>query len=209
MNKHLATIFSYVFHPLMMSTYLFSIVVWLSPYNVLPVGFSPTGSVVLITLIWVTTFLIPTLSLFVLKMSGSISSLTLKNREERITPMIYTTIMYGVTTYLFSTKVELGEMISVFLGISTLLIGVTGLITLLWKISIHTLAMGGIIGILMGINQVTLLPHFTILLLFLFITSGVVASARLKLNAHNPAQVYSGFVLGVFVSFVSYVAYVN
>lgn len=209
MNKQLASIFSYVFHPLMMSTYLFSIVVWLSPYNVLPVGFSPTGSVVLITLIWVTTFLIPTLSLFVLKMSGSISSLTLKNREERITPMIYTTIMYGVTTYLFSTKVELGEMISVFLGISTLLIGVTGLITLLWKISVHTLAMGGLIGILMGINQLVLIPHFMMVLLVLLFLSGVVASARLKLNAHTPVQVYSGFVLGVFLSFVSYVVYVN
>ncbi|MCB0504357.1 MAG: hypothetical protein KDC58_02545 [Cyclobacteriaceae bacterium] len=209
MNKQLATAFSYVFHPLMMSTYLFSIIVWLSPYNVLPVGFSTTGSAVLIALVWITTFLIPALSLFVLKMSGNITSLTLKNREERITPIIYTTVMYGVTTYLFGVKVELGPLISVLLGISTLLIGLTGLITLFWKISIHTLALGGLIGMLMAINQNTSIPNITVMLSALFVLSGVVASARLKLNAHSPVQVYSGFVLGVFVSFASYTLYIS
>ena len=209
MNKQLATAFSYVFHPLMMSTYLFSIIVWLSPYNVLPVGFSTTGSAVLIALVWITTFLIPALSLFVLKMSGNITSLTLKNREERITPIIYTTVMYGVTTYLFGVKVELGPLISVLLGISTLLIGLTGLITLFWKISIHTLALGGLIGMLMAINQNTSIPNITVMLSALFVLSGVVASARLKLNAHSPIQVYSGFVLGVFVSFASYTLYIS
>lgn len=209
MNKQLATAFSYVFHPLMMSTYLFSIIVWLSPYNVLPVGFSTTGSAVLIALVWITTFLIPALSLFVLKMSGNITSLTLKNREERITPIIYTTVMYGVTTYLFGVKVELGPLISVLLAISTLLIGLTGLITLFWKISIHTLALGGLIGMLMAINQNTSIPNITVMLSALFVLSGVVASARLKLNAHSPVQVYSGFVLGVFVSFASYTLYIS
>ena len=209
MTNKLATILSYVFHPLMMSTYLFSIIVWLSPYNVLPVGFSTTGSAVLIALVWITTFLIPALSLFVLKMSGNITSLTLKNREERITPIIYTTVMYGVTTYLFGVKVELGPLISVLLGISTLLIGLTGLITLFWKISIHTLALGGLIGMLMAINQNTSIPNITVMLSALFVLSGVVASARLKLNAHSPVQVYSGFVLGVFVSFASYTLYIS
>ncbi|MCB0494949.1 MAG: hypothetical protein KDC79_02335 [Cyclobacteriaceae bacterium] len=209
MTNKLATILSYVFHPLMMSTYLFTLIVWLSPYNVLPVGFSVSGSIVLISLIWITTFLIPTLSLFVLKMSGSITSLTLKNREERIAPIIYTTLMYGVTAYLFKEKVELGPMIYVLLGISTLLIGLTGLITLVWKISIHTLALGGLIGVLMAINQYTSIPNISVVLTLLFVFSGLVASARLKLSAHSPAQVYSGFVLGVFVSFVSYIVYVH
>ena len=142
-------------------------------------------------------------------MSGNITSLTLKNREERITPIIYTTVMYGVTTYLFGVKVELGPLISVLLGISTLLIGLTGLITLFWKISIHTLALGGLIGMLMAINQNTSIPNITVMLFVLFVLSGVVASARLKLNAHSPIQVYSGFVLGVFVSFASYTLYIS
>lgn len=184
------------------------LIVWLSPNNILPIGFSPTGSVVIIFLIWITTFLIPTLSLFILKISGSISSLSLNDRKERITPLIYTTIMYGVTAYLFSTKVELGTMISIYLGIAALLIGLTGLITLIWKISAHTMGVGGLIGLISGVNRVTSIDHFAYVLAVLFLIAGLVGSARLKLNAHSQAQIYTGFLLGVCVSFVSYVVYV-
>ena len=207
MTTKLATIISYVFHPLMMSTFLILILAIASPYAILPVGFNVTGAVVLIALIWITTFLIPSLSLFILKKTGSISSLTLYNRKERITPMIYTTVMYGVTAYMFSTKLELGVMISVFLGISTLLIGLTTLITLVWKISAHGTGIGGLIGVVIASNLVLNIRHFDIILIALFILAGIVLSARLKLKAHTPAQVYVGFVMGVFVSFVAYMLY--
>ena len=73
--------------------------------------------------------------------------------------------MYGVTTYLFSTKVELGGMISIFLGVCTVLIGISALITLVWKISVHAIGMGGMIGILMAINQVSYVFHFGYILI--------------------------------------------
>jgi membrane-associated phospholipid phosphatase len=203
----LATILSYVLHPLLMSTYLFTSLVFVAPHNILPIGYNPTGSIVLISLIFVTTFIIPVLSLFILKLSGSISSLSLDKKEERITPMIYTTVMYAVTTYLFTTKVELGDMISVFLGISTLLIGITAVITFFWKISLHGIGVGGFVGFVMGLNQQSTLYHFEFVLPLLFLVSAIMLSARLKLNAHNPKQVYLGFVLGIFVSFVSFIIY--
>ena len=207
MTTKLASIISYVFHPLMMSTFLFLILSIASPYTILPVGFTKTGAVVLIILLWVTTFIIPSLSLFILKKTGSISSLSLNNRKERITPMIYTTVMYGVTTYMFSTKVELGVMISVFLGISTLLIALTTLITLFWKISVHGMGIGGLIGLLIASNLMEDIVQFDSILVVLFILAGIVLSARLKLNAHTPTQVYFGFLMGVFVSFVAYTLY--
>ena len=207
MTTKLASIISYMFHPLMMSTFLFILLSIASPYTILPIGFTTTGAVVLIILLWVTTFIIPSLSLFILKKTGSISSLSLSNRKERITPLIYTTVMYGVNTYMFSTKVELGVMISVFLGISTLLIALTTLITLFWKISVHGIGIGGLIGLLIPSNLIDNIFHFDIILVVLFILAGIILSARLKLNAHTPTQVYVGFVMGVFVSFVAYTLY--
>ncbi len=194
-------------HPLLMSTYLFAILVFVAPYNILPIGFNITGSVVLVSLIFITTFIIPVLSLFILKMSGSISSISLDKREERMIPMVYTIIMYAVTTYLFSTKIELGEMISVFLGISTLLISITVVITLFWKISLHGMGVGGLVGFMVALNQETVIPYFEFILPLLFFISALVLSARLKLNAHSPNQVYAGFVLGICVSFVSFIIY--
>ena len=193
----------------MMSTYLFAILIFIAPYSILPVGFSGSGSVVLVSLIFITTFVIPVLSLFILKMSGSISSLLLQNREERITPMLYTIIMYGVTAYMFSTKVELGEMIFVFLAITTLQIVVTVVITIFWKISLHGIGVGGSIGLIMGLSQQSVLSHFEFILPVLFLISGLVLSARLKLNAHSNAEVYVGFVLGISISFASFVLYLT
>ncbi len=121
--------------------------------------------------------------------------------------MVYTAVMYAVTTYLFTTKIELGEMIAVFLGISTLLIGFTAIITIFWKISLHGIGIGGLVGFIMGLNQQSFLNYFEYVLPLLFLISAIVLSARLKLNAHSPNQVYVGFVLGIFVSFVSFILY--
>ena len=207
MTIRIASIISFVLHPLMMSTYLFILLIYTAPHSILPIGFSISGSVVLVSLIFITTFVIPVLSLFILKMSGSISSLLLEKREERITPMLYTIIMYAVTSYMFSTKVELGEMIFVFLAITTLLIIITVVITLFWKISLHSIGIGGLVGLMMGVNLQSVIHYFEIILPVLFLVSALVLSARLKLNAHSPTQVYSGFVLGISISFVCFIIY--
>jgi len=174
----------------------------------MPVGFRFTSGVVLVSLIFITTFIIPVLSLFILKMSGSISSMLLERKEERLTPMIYTAVMYGITAYMFSSKLELGEMISVYLRISTVLILLTGVITIFWKISLHGVGIGGVIGFLMGLNQQTQLAYFGILLSGLFLIAAIILSARLRLNVHSPQQVYIGFVLGICSSFVLLMIYI-
>ncbi len=173
----------------------------------MPIGFSATSGIVLVSLIFVTTFIIPVLSLYILKLSGSISSLSLDDKTERITPMIYTSVMYGVTTYMFANKLELGEMISVYLGISTLLILLAVIITFFWKISLHAIGVGGFIGSLLGLGKQTNLAYFEFILPLLFVIAALVLSTRLKLNAHTPQQVYAGFVLGICISFVSFMIY--
>jgi len=174
----------------------------------MPIGFSTISGIVLVSLIFVTTFIIPVLSLYILKLSGSISSISLGDKNERITPMIYTSVMYGVTAYMFANKLELGEMISVYLGVSTLLILLAVIITIFWKISLHGIGVGGFIGFLLGLGKQTSLAYFEFILPLLFVIAALVLSARLKLNAHTPMQVYVGFVLGIFISFVSLIIYI-
>jgi membrane-associated phospholipid phosphatase len=62
--------------------------------------------------------------------------------------------------------------------------------------------MGGVIGILLIVT--TTIPESSIYLISLvaFLVSGLVLSARLKLQAHTPLQVYFGFLLGLVVSFM-------
>lgn len=64
------------------------------------------------------------------------------------------------------------------------------------KISIHTAGMGAFMMLTLFISNfygVELLPVLIIAVLL----SGFLASARLYLNAHTPAEVYTGFVVGM------------
>ena len=57
------------------------------------------------------------------------------------------------------------------------------------------IGMGGIIGSIIGISE-RLTIDLNNILIVLFLLAGLVGSARLYLNAHNPAQVFVGFLLG-------------
>lgn len=85
----------------------------------------------------------------------------------------------------------------------------TALITNFWKISLHAIGIGGFVGFMVGLNQYSHLANFEIVLPMLFFLSALVLSARLKLNAHSLGQVYAGFVLGICVSFVSFIIYLT
>jgi len=62
--------------------------------------------------------------------------------------------------------------------------------------------MGGVVGLLLIIAST--IPESSIYLISLvaIFLSGLVLSARLKLQAHTTLQVYTGFTLGLVVSFI-------
>jgi hypothetical protein len=86
-------------------------------------------------------------------------------------------------------RVFFGSLITVILAL---------IISLGWKISMHMLGMGGLVGALIGISQVTHLDFVMMVMIAVF-CSGLTGFARLRLNAHNPMQVYAGFLAGMFL----------
>lgn len=70
-------------------------------------------------------------------------------------------------------------------------------INFFWKISVHSIGVGGINGLLIGISRI-MEAEITPLLFLSVLIAGLVGFARLKLNAHNYSQVYTGFLLGFF-----------
>ena len=156
----------------------------------------------IVLIIWLTTFAIPALSMAMLKYTGSISSLQLKNRKERIIPFIYITLFYAFTAYYFSHQMLVTDLTSGIFILTTVMIAAAAVITIFWKISVHSLGLGGSVGILLTIVYLTPETKIKYILLLAIIVSGLVMTARLKLNAHTPSQVYLGYLLGLFVSFM-------
>ena len=201
MSKSFATTVSWIAHPLLMPTFLFILLQKFVPGILEPLGTRMT--LYLILLIFITTFLIPVLSLLGLRGAGSISRIRMENRKDRLLPFSFITIFYFIIAYLFRIKLALNPVLQIILiSISVIVLMVT-IITFFWKISIHATGAGGLAGFLLALTY--LYPDKRLYLPFagILILSGIILSSRLKLNVHSPGEVYAGFMLGMAISFAS------
>ncbi len=141
------------------------------------------------------------------KIMGTIKSLEMKERRERILPFIFITVLYIAVTYLFYIKPRIGfhDNLLKFMMIIDALVFVATLITFFYKVSVHSLAAWGMIGILIPLNKVLEDNTLFYPTLFAIVLTGLVMSARLKLNAHTPREVMVGSVFGFATSFAGMV----
>jgi len=99
---------------------------------------------------------------------------------------------YTIANILVLSPIIKAELIG---AISIILIA--SIISKYWKISLHLLGIGGLVGVLIALEIIYGdLQHLIIIFILL---SGVLAMARIKEKAHNYLQVYIGFLGGLSV----------
>ncbi len=204
MSHRLAFFLSVVLHPLLLPTYIFGILFGLTPELVGVVALSPSARVSLLVLLFLNTFVAPALVIYYLHRLGFVHSLQLQTLRDRRLPYLISLIIYSLSTYLFGWQFqpvsELAPQIAVVLGSITVSLFFVALISLGWQISAHGTGVGGCLGALGGV--ILRYGDFALFLPFVLsiIATGLLLSARLRLDAHTPAQVYAGLGLGVVVS---------
>lgn len=189
-----------------MPTLLFGILLFEVPGVLGADTFSESVRLSLLSLIAVGTFGVPSLLIYYLYRMGFLRDLTLNERTDRHIPYLLTGLVYSGLTFLFARQMQLvsevAPEISLVLGSITLSILLVALISLSWKISAHSVGIGGVVGALAGILIRFNESDLFIFVLAFVVLAGLVASARLQLNAHTPAQVGVGLGLGLLVSLV-------
>jgi len=204
LNNRLAILLSVVFHPLIITTYLFALLFILAPDLVGVSAFELPALSSLLMLLWLNTFIAPAIMMFYFKKMGMITSLYVEDAAERRIPYVACVIIYGLATYLFGWQLqpigELAPQISVILASVTLSLALIAMVSYFWKISAHATGIGGVIGMLSGLmirfdESALLMPLITTILI-----GGWLMSARLQLNAHTPAQIVAGVFCGLTVS---------
>jgi len=197
METRLAKITSYIFHPVLIPTYLMFILFYLNFYSLslIPLW----GKLLMVGIVFLFTALFPALSVYIFFKKGWIKSLEMETREERIYPLLFTAFFYYLTFYLLR-QVHWPPIIPVFM-FGALCINVAALIiNFFWKISIHCMAVGGLLGAFVSISF-----HYHLDLVYLIsaivLLCGLVGYARLKLNSHKPAQIYTGLLTGAVLMF--------
>lgn len=195
METKIANFLSYIFHPLLMPLYMLVVLFNSETYIVYDIP-----SVLqkwIYGIVCFSMILMPVVLIIRLKKMGRINSYEMETTEERRLPMFATVMFYGITYY-FLKSLGLDELIYLMLLGATFLVILAFFITMKWKISVHMMGMGGIVGTTLGLI-LTLQAPIIHILTSLILISGLVGFARLKLFAHTQAQVYTGFLLGSIV----------
>ena len=201
MVRKLALLLSVVFQPLLMPSLVFGLLFFAVPQaSSIPESFKER----LFYLIVTSTLLIPMVLMLGLRWSGMVKSLHFEEKSDRRTPFILVTLFYLLTTYFLKEKTELDPILWQGMGIITFSVALLTGITFFWKMSAHTTGIGGVLGVL-GILAVYF-PSLDLayLLVATLLLGGLVASARLYLDAHRPAEVYVGLLVGFVICWMGF-----
>ncbi len=197
MGSKTARFFSFIFHPLLIPTYAILILFNINSHylHVLPFEYK----LILLVFVFLFTFVLPAISMVFLVKLKMVESLEMNSSKERPIPLIIVALFFYATYYIFN-ELPVDNIFTIFILGATLLVLISLMINYIYKISLHMMALGGLLATLIGFS---FLIHQDIrLYIFLVIViSGITGTARLKLNAHTPSQIYTGFIIGVFPVF--------
>lgn len=195
MNKNLAAIISYFFHPLVITTYIFAILLYKFPQLVYAI--QSEFKLELVFAVFLMTFIIPAFMTFILLKTGFIESLTMQKLSDRKYPFLFTFLIYAVDTTFFYRIFTADLFFAIILGFISISVLLVGLISLRWKISAHATGIGGLISFYLVASTLNAYQFDLTLFISLIFIAGFTISARLALNSHNFSQVVGGFLLGL------------
>jgi len=191
--RKLALFLSVVFQPLLMPSLVFGLLFFGVPQATsLPEVFK----VRIFYLIVTATLLIPIVLMLGLRWSGYVKSLHFEEKSDRRVPFILVTLFYVLTTYFLKEKTELDPILWQGMAVITAAVALLTGVTYFWKMSAHLTGIGGVLAVtgILGLY----FPSVTVayLLVATLVLGGGIASSRLYLDAHRPAEVYVGLLVG-------------
>lgn len=189
-----AKFISVVFHPLLIPVYgLFIIFSAPTLFGYLPLKVKG----ILFSIVFINNVMVPLSLIPYFRYRNIISSWAIEDQKERSVPLMTTTFFYFISSYII-IRYQIPLFIKSFIGAAALLALVLTLINFRWKISIHAAGAGALTAVTVMLS-VQMHTQLTGLLILIIISSGLILSSRLWINAHVPGEVWSGFIAGFIV----------
>ena len=199
--RFFAYFFSIVFHPLFIGAYVFAFLIYMHPAAF--EGFDLRTKNLRMTSMVLFTVIFPCLSLFLAWRLKLIKSLSLKNRQDRLVGFIVTMFFYFWASYVFRNLPDTPPVAAHFvLGLFLAVCG-AWMCTIFYKVSLHAVAMGGLVCFFIIFGQQDPFVSGLYLTLPIFI-AGIACSSRLILGAHNRFEMVSGFFVGVLMQSIAW-----
>jgi len=188
----LAKITSIVFHPLFMPLYGM-LIIFSAPtlFGYLPF---PVKRLLFLVLL-INNVILPVSLMPLFYYRKIITSWSIDDRRERIIPLLITTLLYSSTLFIIY-RFPVPAFIKSFIIAAFFLSLTVTVITFWWKISIHSVGAGALIGLVLILSFRMYTPLVWYLVATIVI-GGMLLSSRLSLNLHDPLQVWGGFATGL------------
>lgn len=195
-KKSIARFLSLVFHPLLIPTLGFLLLMNSGFYFSM---LSYDAKKFLLLIVFMSTFLLPVLSLWILSFNKRFD-IKMDKSTDRVIPLLLSAVYYYLGYY-YLGRLQVYPIYRVYLFSTILIIILLLLISMKWKISNHMAGIGGLIGAVLALSF-RLGLNSSLLLSCLIITAGTIGTSRLLLKKHNPLQIYAGFLLGFMINYL-------
>ena len=193
----LSKVISFFFHPIFMPTYAIFLLFAFSP--LFSDSMSMYQKIQIVPLVIIFTLLLPIFSVLTLKEFNIVTSIYMENREERRWPLLFTIIWYYLL-FFFLDSINIEYIVIQLLFGAMLILLLAIIVSNFWKISLHMLGVGGVLGAFLAIQ--TLFGGNIFLIITLLFCAGLVGFARVNEDAHTLKQVYLGFLVGFCTEFL-------
>ena len=194
-----AKFFTYLFHPLLLPTYSFALVIYTNPYL-----FGNYGDYTWIPIlkVFLNTFMFPVFAVLMMRQLGFLKSFTMNDAKERIIPYI-STLMFFIWTFMVFCKSGDPVILSAIMLGACLATSVAFLINMFRKISLHATGMGAMLALAFG-NAFFSAHNLIFSLMLVSIIAGVIGTSRLVLKAHRDSDLYLGYFIGFMMQMVAF-----
>ncbi len=191
MMRILAKTISIIFHPLLLPTYAFIIVIYSNPFLF---ASYESGKWIFILRVFINTFIFPAISLLLLWRLGFIKNLEMPEKEDRIIPYIVVGTLY-IWSFMTFRKSDDPQMLNIILLGSCLTLFASFFTNIFSKVSIHAAGMACFTAIALVLSMQSYYDMRMVFMLILFL-AGLTGTARLYLKAHSPQEVLNGYFIG-------------
>lgn len=189
-----AHLFSYIFHPLFIPLYVVYFLVYIHPSYA--AGFDAGIKVQALMIVALNAVFFPLFSVLLLKGLGFIDSFFLHTQKDRIIPYIASGIFFFWTWHVFRQQTQYHPIYASFFFGVLLTSSAALLANIYFKISMHAMGVGGVIGLFLVILfSNSMLMTWPLSLAFL--VAGIVCTSRLIISDHSVKDVYLGLLLGI------------
>lgn len=191
----LAQLLSYALHPGLLPTLGAAYVLF-----VLPTVFAYESIVLLATIVFTGTYLIPILIIYILTLLGVIESVYLIKKQDRVYPYVISAFSAMLTSRILLNINAPKEMVYCTLAYAFVIV-VSAILIPFFKSSAHMAGMGGFAGLFLALYEKYQVGSVEGMLLIVCL-GGAVAWSRMSLKRHTLLELLSGSILGFLTLFV-------